>query len=62
MISNNVNPFSKIMADAQRLKSSFNGSPKDEVQRLLNSGAMSQAQFNQYSKIAQQIVQMMGGK
>jgi hypothetical protein len=57
-----MNPFSQIMADAQRLKNSFKGNPKDEVQRLLNSGAMSQQQFNQYSQIAQQIVQMMGGK
>jgi hypothetical protein len=57
-----MNPFSQIMADAQRFKNSFKGNPKDEVQRLLNSGAMSQSQFNEYSKIAQQIVQMMGGK
>lgn len=62
MNRNNMNPFSQIMADAQRLKNSFKGSPKDEVQRLLNSGAMSQSQFNEYSRIAQQIVQMMGGK
>jgi hypothetical protein len=57
-----MNPFSQIMADALRLKNSFKGNPKDEVQRLLNSGAMSQQQFNEYSQIAQQIVQMMGGK
>ena len=54
------NPFSQIVKDARELKRTFRGSPKDEVQRLLNSGAMSQAQFNQFSQIAQQVMQSMG--
>ena len=54
------NPYSQIIQEARNLKSSFRGNPRDEVQKLLNSGRMSQQQFNQYSQIAQQIVQMMG--
>ena len=54
------NPFSQIVRDARQLRQTFKGSPKEEVQRLLNSGAMSQAQFNQFSQIAQQVMQSMG--
>ena len=54
------NPFSQIVRDARQLRQTFKGSPKEEVQRLLDSGAMSQAQFNQFSQIAQQVVQFMG--
>lgn len=54
------NPFAQIIQEAQKLKNSFNGNPREEVQKLLNSGQMSQQQFNQYSQIAQQVMQMMG--
>ena len=55
-----INPMAKLIREARELKKSFVGSPKDEVQRLLNSGQMSQQQFNQFSQIAQQVVQSMG--
>ncbi|MBO5854384.1 MAG: hypothetical protein J6Q61_06575 [Bacteroidales bacterium] len=61
-MGNQVNPFADIIRQAQELKQSFPGNPRDEVQRLLNSGAMSQSQFNEYSQIAQQVVQFMGKK
>jgi hypothetical protein len=54
------NPFQQIINEAKEFRKTFNGNPKDEVQRLLNTGAMSQAQFNQLSQIAQQIVGAMG--
>lgn len=53
------NPFSQIVRDARQLRQTFKGSPKEEVQRLLNSGAMSQKTFNELSQVAQQIVQFM---
>ena len=34
--------------------------PRDEVQRLLNSGQMSQEQFNQLSQMAQQMLPHLG--
>jgi hypothetical protein len=55
-----INPIAQLVRDAKAFKKSFTGSPKDEVQRLLNSGQMSQQQFNQFSQIAQQVVQAMG--
>ena len=54
------NPFQQIIDEAREFRKTFNGNPKDEVQRLLNTGAMSQAQFNQLSQIAQRIVGAMG--
>lgn len=54
------NPFEQIINQAKEFRKTFNGNPKDEVQRLLNSGQMSQAQFNQLSQIAQQIIGAMG--
>ena len=55
-----INPMVQLVRDAKAFKKSFTGNPKDEVQRLLNSGQMSQQQFNQFSQIAQQVVQAMG--
>jgi hypothetical protein len=54
------NPFAQIMREAQQLKKTFKGNPQEEVQRLLNSGEMSQADFNRYSQIANQVLQFMG--
>jgi hypothetical protein len=55
-----MNPMAQLVRDAKNFRKSFTGNPKDEVQRLLNSGQMSQQQFNQFSQIAQQVVQAMG--
>lgn len=55
-----MNPMAQLIRDAKNFKKSFTGNPKDEVQRLLNSGQLSQADFNRYSQIAQQVLQTMG--
>jgi hypothetical protein len=51
-----MNPMQQLVADARRMKQTFNGNPKAEVQKLLNSGAMTQEQFNQYAQIANQLI------
>lgn len=59
----NNNQFSGLIQQAQAFKRQFaNINPRAEVERLLNSGQMSQQQFNEYSQIAQQVAQMMGRK
>ena len=55
-----INPMAQLVRDAKNFRKSFTGNPKDEVQRLLNSGQLSQADFNRYSQIAQRVVQAMG--
>ena len=50
-----VNPMAQLVADARRLKQTMQN-PRAEVERLLQTGAMSQQKFNELSQIAQQIV------
>ncbi len=54
------NPLAQLAEQARQFRQSFTGNPQQEVQKLLQSGAMSQQQFNQYSQIAQQVVQFLG--
>lgn len=50
-----VNPMQQLVEDARKLKQTMQN-PRAEIERLLQSGQMSQSQFNQFSQIAQQIV------
>lgn len=50
-----VNPVQQLVADARQLKKTMQN-PRAEVERLLQTGQMSQSDFNKYSQIAQQIV------
>lgn len=56
------NPFEQLAQQAREFQKQFNGNPRQEVERLLQTGQMSQEQFNQYSQIAQQVAQFMGNK
>lgn len=51
--------FSQLIAEVRRMQQTFQGDPRAEVQRLLNSGQMTQAQFDQYARLANQIIQWM---
>lgn len=57
-----ANPLEQLAQHAREFQKQFKGSPRQEVERLLQTGQMSQSQFNQYSQIAQQVVQFMGNK
>ena len=50
-----TNPMQQLVADARKLRQTMQN-PRAEVERLLQTGQMSQEQFNQFSQIAQQIV------
>ena len=56
------NPLEQLAQQAREFRRQFSGNPRQEVERLLQTGAMSQSDFNRYSQIAQQVVQMMGNK
>ena len=58
----NDNGLSQIIEQAKQMRKTFNGNPQQVVQNLLNSGQMSQSQFNQLSQIANQVIQAMGNK
>lgn len=42
-----------------QFKQSFQGDPREQVQQLLNSGKMTQTQYNQLSQMATQIQKML---
>lgn len=57
--NNMQNPYADIIKQVKEIQKTLNGNPKDMVMQLLNSGQMSQAQFNKYSQIAKQIQRYM---
>ena len=50
-----MNPMAQLVADARKLRQTMQN-PRAEVERLMQTGQMSQTQFNQFAQIAQQIV------
>lgn len=46
--------FGQMLQQFQQFRQSFQGDPKAEVQKLLQSGKMSQQQLNQLQMMAQQ--------
>lgn len=48
-----------MMQQFNQFRQTFQGDPKQQVQQLLNSGRMSQSQFNQLKQMADQFMKMM---
>lgn len=48
-----------MMQKLTEFRQSFQGDPKQQVQQLLNSGKMSQDQYNKLSQMATQIQNML---
>lgn len=53
------NPMAMIQQFNQ-FRQTFQGDPRQQVQHLLDSGQMSQEQFNQLSSMAQMFQQLIG--
>lgn len=58
MQSNNGNMLQRF----QQFRQNFKGDPQQQVQQLLNSGRVSQSQYNQAVQMAQQFQRMFGGR
>ena len=56
------NPGNNILQRFQQFQQMFRGDPRAQVQQLLNSGRVSQEQYNQAVQMAHQMQRMMGGK
>lgn len=54
--------FVQMMQQFQQFKANFQGDPKAEVQKLLQSGKMSQQQLDQLQAAAKQFQALMGNK
>lgn len=52
---NKSNPMAEFMSDFNRIRQTIRD-PRQEVQNLLNSGQMSQQDFNRLSQMANQLM------
>ena len=63
--SQNMGPFGNmqnLITQLNQFRNNFHGDPRQQVQELLNSGKMSQSQYNQLSQTATQIQRMLNGR
>lgn len=56
---NPMGQFGQMMRQYQQFKANFQGDPKTEVQKLLQSGKMSQNQLNWLQTMANQFQQLL---
>ena len=54
--------FAHMIQQFQQFKANFHGDPKAEVQKLLQSGKMSQQQLDQLQAAAKQFQALLGNK
>lgn len=54
-----VGQFQRMMQQFQRFKANFKGDPKAEVEKLLQSGKISQSQLDQLQAMAKQFEKLM---
>ena len=51
--------FDQVMAQFKQFANSFKGSPTDKIQNMLNSGQMTQAQYNQLLPMARKMAALI---
>lgn len=56
------NNMMNLVQQFMQFRQNFNGDPKQQIQNLLNSGKVTQEQYNRAVQMAQQLQRMMGGK
>lgn len=57
--SNNQNGLAGMINQFNQFRQNFTGDPQQIVQQMLNSGRMTQAQFNQLSQMASQFQKLL---
>ena len=61
---NSLNPIAQqnnIIQQFNQFKKNFKGDPQQQIQQMLNSGKISQAQYNAAVQKAQMLQRMLGG-
>ena len=58
----NNNVPDNFMSKFQQFRQNFKGNPQEQVQQMLNSGKVSQADYNRAAQMAQQFQRMFGIK
>ena len=54
-----VGQFQRMMQQFQQFRANFNGDPKAEVEKLMQSGRLNQNQLNQLQTMAKQFQKLM---
>lgn len=55
----NMGGIPNIIQQFQQFKQTFRGDPRQQIQQMLNSGKISQSQYNQAVQMAQQLQQLL---
>ena len=50
------NNMSQLFGEIEQFKNSFKGDPKAEVEKMMQTGQLTQEQFNQYAMVANELV------
>ena len=58
-LGNSQNNQPNILQQFKQFKENFSGDPKQKVQELLNSGKVSQAQYNRAIQLANQLQKLI---
>lgn len=53
------NPMSNLMQRFQQFRNTFRGNPQQQIQQMLQSGQISQAQYDNAVRMAQQFQQFL---
>ncbi len=61
-VMNQNNPYNNFMKQFNEFKKTINGNPQEQIQQLLNSGKITQAQYNAAVQKANMIKNMFGIK
>ena len=56
------NPMSAAIQQFMQFRNNFRGNARQQVQQLLNSGRVTQSQYNAAVQMANQIQNMIGGR
>lgn len=59
---NQNNPYNNFMKQFNEFRKTINGNPQEQIQQLLNSGKISQSQYNAAVQKADMIKNMFGIK
>ena len=59
---NGMPGMGNIIQRFQQFRQTFQGDPRQQIQQLMNSGKVSQQQYDQAYQIAQQLQKLMGGR
>ena len=54
-----TNNMANLLSQFNQFRSTFSGNPEQQVKQLLQSGCMSQEQFNQFAQTANQLRQLL---